>query len=154
MAARIAQAFGMRAVCYHSRSNVEGVDHLELDELLRISDVIALCCPLTEDNKRIIKRETIEKMRDGAIIINTSRGGLIDENDLADAVKSGKIAGAGLDVLENEPPKNSSPLIGLKNVIITPHIAWAPKESRERLLGVTIENIKGYMTGDIQNKVN
>lgn len=153
-AAKIAQSFGMRAVCYHSRSEVEGVEHVALDDLLRISDVIALCCPLTEDNKKIIRRETIEKMRDGAIIINTSRGGLIDENDLADAVKSGKISGAGLDVLENEPPKSSSPLIGLKNVIITPHIAWAPKESRERLLKVTIENIKGYITGNMQNKVN
>ena len=154
MAARIAQAFGMRAVCYHSRSEVDGVDHLELDELLEISDIVALCCPLTEDNKKIIRRETIEKMRDGVIIINTSRGGLIDENDLAEAVKSGKVAGVGVDVLENEPPKNSSPLVGLKNVIITPHIAWAPKESRERLLNVTIANVKGYMTGNIQNKVN
>ena len=100
------------------------------------------------------KRETIEKMRDGVMIINTARGGLIDEDDLAEAVKSGKVSGAGLDVLTNEPPTNSSPLIGLENVIITPHIAWAPLESRARLLGVTIDNIKAYMDGKPQNVVN
>ncbi len=153
-AAKIAQAFGMKAVCYHSRSEVEGVEHLSLDRLLEISDIVSLCCPLTKDNARIIKKETIDKMKDGVIIINTARGGLIDEKDLADAVISGKVGGVGLDVLTEEPPKSSSPLINLDNVIVTPHIAWAPRESRQRLLGVTVSNLKSYMAGQIENRVN
>lgn len=152
-AAKIARAFGMKAICYHSRQEVEGVEHVTLDELLRDSDVISLCCPLNDGTRKIIRRETIEKMRDGVIIINTARGGLIDENDLADALKSGKVSCAGLDVLTEEPP-TFSPLINLENVIVTPHIAWAPKESRERLLGVTVENIKAYQEGKFLNKVN
>lgn len=152
-AARIAQAFGMRVLCYHSSKTVEGVEHVSLDELLERSDVISLCCPLTDDNKRIIRKETIDKMRRGVMIINTARGGLIDEEDLAEALRSGKVMGAGLDVLTEEPPKGS-PLIGLDNVVVTPHIAWAPRESRERLLKVTVENILSYVSGDIQNKVN
>ncbi|MBQ7896937.1 MAG: D-2-hydroxyacid dehydrogenase [Clostridia bacterium] len=152
-AAKIAEAFGMTAICYHSRSEVEGVEHVTLDELLERSDIIALCCPLTDDNKRIIRKETLDQMRDGVIIINTARGGLIDEDDLAEALRSGKVSGAGLDVLTDEPPK-SSPLINLENVIVTPHIAWAPKESRTRLLSVTVENLKSYILGNIQNKVN
>ncbi len=153
-AAKIAQAFGMKAVCYHSRSEVEGVEHLELDELLKTSDIISLCCPLTEETKEIISQKTINKMKDGVIIINTARGGLINENDLAAAIESGKVAGAGLDVLSTEPPINSSPLIDLDEVIVTPHIAWAPRESRERLLKVAIENIKAYLEGKAQNIVN
>ena len=152
--ARIALAFGMKVICYHSRQEVEGVEHVELDELLERSDIISLCCPLKEDNKRIIRAETISKMRDGVIIINTARGGLIDEDDLAKAVKSGKVAGVGIDVLTEEPPVSSSPLIPLDNVIVTPHIAWAPLESRKRLLAVTIENIKAYKKGTPQNVVN
>lgn len=152
-AARIAQAFGMKAICYHSRSEVEGVEHVSLNDLLERSDIISLCCPLTDNNVRIIRKETIDKMRDGVIIINTARGGLIDEEALADALRSGKVKGAGLDVLTEEPPK-SSPLIGLDNVVVTPHIAWAPKESRTRLLKVTVENVKSYISGNIQNKVN
>lgn len=153
-AAKIAQALGMTAVCYHSRSEVEGVEHLELDELLKRSDIISLCCPLNSETKEIISAETIKKMRDGVIIINTARGGLINENDLADAVKAGKVAGAGLDVLTEEPPVNSSPLIDLDEVIVTPHIAWAPRESRQRLLNVTVENIKAYIEGKPKNIVN
>lgn len=153
-AAKIAQAFGMKAVCYHSRSEVEGVEHLDLDTLLKVSDVISLCCPLTPETKEIISKDTLNKMRDGVIIINTSRGGLINEEDLALAIKSGKVRGAGLDVLKTEPPINSSPLIDLDEVIVTPHIAWAPKESRERLLNVAIENIKAYIDGSAQNIVN
>lgn len=153
-AARIALAFGMKVICYHSSQHIDGVEHVDLDTLLGESDIISLCCPLKDDNKRIIRAETIAKMRDGAWIINTARGGLIDENDLAEAVKSGKIAGVGLDVLTEEPPVNSSPLIGLNNVIITPHIAWAPLESRKRLLQVTVDNINAYKSGNPQNVVN
>ncbi|MBR6633562.1 MAG: D-2-hydroxyacid dehydrogenase [Clostridia bacterium] len=152
--AKIAQAFGMKVICYHSSQSLDGVEHVELDELLSESDVISLCCPLKEDNKRIIRRETIEKMKDGVIIINTARGGLIDENDLAEAIKSGKVYGAGIDVLTEEPPVNSSPLINLDNVIVTPHIAWAPKEARSRLLDVTVKNIQAYFDGKPQNVVN
>ncbi len=152
--AKIAIAFGMKVICYHSRQHVEGVEHVDLGELLAKSDIISLCCPLKEDNKRIIRAETISKMRDGVIIINTARGGLIDENDLAEALKTGKVSGAGLDVLTEEPPVNSSPLIELENTIITPHIAWAPQESRQRLLGVTIDNVNAYKSGKPQNVVN
>lgn len=152
--ARIALAFGMKVICYHSRQQVEGVEHTDLDSLLAQSDIISLCCPLKEDNKRIIRRETIKKMRDGVMIINTARGGLVDEEDLAEAIISGKVSGAGLDVLTNEPPVDSSPLIGLDNVIITPHIAWAPLESRSRLLDVTVANLRAYMDGHPQNVVN
>lgn len=153
-AARIALAFGMKVICYHSRQHVDGVEHVDLDTLLASSDIISLCCPLKEDNKRIICAETIAKMRDGVMLINTARGGLIDERDLAEAVISGKVSGVGLDVLTEEPPVSSSPLIDLDNVIITPHIAWAPQESRKRLLDVTIENIRAYFKGSPQNVVN
>ncbi|MBE6701758.1 MAG: D-2-hydroxyacid dehydrogenase [Ruminococcaceae bacterium] len=152
-AARIAKAFGMRVICYHSRRDLDGVLHVDLDTLLKESDVISLCCPLTEDNKKIIRKETIDKMKDSVIIINTARGGLIDEDDLADAVKSGKVSGVGIDVLDCEPPVNSSPLINLEEVVVTPHIAWAPKESRNRLLKVTIENVKSYINNNVQNDV-
>lgn len=153
-AAEIAKAFGMRVICYHSRQKVEGVLHTDLDTLLGESDVISLCCPLTSDNARIIRKETINKMKDGVIIINTARGGLIDEGDLYDALLSGKVGGAGLDVLTEEPPKDHSPLFDLDNVVITPHIAWAPTESRGRLLDVTVSNVRAYMNGKAQNVVN
>ncbi len=152
--ARIAIAFGMNVICYHSSQSVDGVSHVDLDTLLSESDIISLCCPLKEDNKRIIRRETIDRMRDGVMIINTARGGLIDEDDLAEAVRSGKVSGVGIDVLTEEPPVNSSPLIGLEEVIVTPHIAWAPLDSRKRLLGVTVENIKAYQNGRPQNVVS
>ncbi len=153
-AAKIAQAFGMKTVCYHSRSSLENCEHLSLDELLSTSDVVALCCPLTSDNGDIINEDTISKMKNGAYLINTSRGGLIDEDALARALKTGKLSGAGLDVLKTEPPKNSSPLISAKNCIITPHIAWAPRETRARLLHETEENILAFLRGEPRNKVN
>ena len=153
-AAQIAQAFGMKTVCYHSSRTLDNCEHVSLDTLLKTSDVIALCCPLTSDNKDIINSETIAKMKDGAILINTSRGGLIDEDALYTALSSGKLAGAGLDVLKTEPPKDSSPLINAPNCIITPHIAWAPKETRARLLYETEENIRSFINGCVRNKVN
>lgn len=153
-AAKIAQALGMKAVCYHSRSHVDGVDHLSLDELLAVSDIVSLCCPVTADNQNLINRDTIAKMKDGAILINTARGGLIDEEALAEALHSGKIYAAGLDVLKTEPPKNSSPLINAPNCYITPHIAWAPRETRARLLWETEENILAFLRGEKRNCVN
>lgn len=153
-AAKIAQALGMKAVCYHSRSHVDGVDHLSLDELLAVSDIVSLCCPVTADNQNLINRDTIAKMKDGAILINTARGGLIDEEALAEALHSGKIYAAGLDVLKTEPPKNSSPLINAHNCYITPHIAWAPRETRARLLWETEENILAFLRGEKRNCVN
>lgn len=153
-AARIAQAFGMKAVCYHSRSHVDGVEHLEFDELLSVSDIVSLCCPVTAENTKMINEDTISKMKDGVILINTARGGLIDEDALAKALYSGKVAAAGLDVLAVEPPKNSSPLIGAPNCILTPHIAWAPRETRARLLYETEENILAFLRGEERNCVN
>lgn len=149
-AALIAQALGMKTVCYHSRASLQNCEHLTLDQLLSRSDVVALCCPITADNAKMINAETISKMRDGVILINTSRGGLIDEPALADALNSGKVAFAGLDVLTVEPPTDS-PLISAKNCVITPHIAWAPYETRARLLVETVENIKSFLSGDIRN---
>ena len=153
-AARIAQAFGMKTVCYHSRSTLENCEHLTLDELLAVSDVVSLCCPVTADNQNIINRDTISKMKNGVILINTARGGLIDEDALAEALWSGKVAAAGLDVLKTEPPKNSSPLIGAPNCILTPHIAWAPRETRARLLWETEENILAFIRGEKRNCIN
>ena len=153
-AAVIAQAFGMKTVCYHSSRTLKNCKHLELPELLAASDVVALCCPLTQDNHNIINEETISKMKNGAFLINTSRGGLIDEEALANALNSSKLGGAGLDVLKTEPPKDSSPLIYAKNCILTPHIAWAPRETRARLLYETEENILAFLRGEERNRVN
>lgn len=153
-AAMIAQALGMKTVCYHSRSQLENCEHLTLDELLSVSDIIALCCPVTADNMDIINRESIAKMKNGVIIINAARGGLIDEDALAQALISGKVSAAGLDVLKTEPPRNSSPLINAPNCFITPHIAWAPRETRARLLYETEENILAFLRGTPRNRVN
>ena len=153
-AAKIAQAFGMNTVCYHSSRELGNCPHLSFDELLGVSDVICLTCPLTHDNTDIINKDSIAKMKDGVIIINTSRGGLIDEDALAKSLVSGKVSAAGLDVLKTEPPRNSSPLIGAPNCILTPHIAWAPHETRARLLYETEENILAFLRGEHRNPVN
>jgi len=125
-----------------------------LDELLEQSDVISLHCPLVEATKGIINRETISKMKDGVILINTSRGQLIVEEALAEGLKSGKIAAAGLDVLQTEPPPDDHPLLNLPNCTITPHIAWAPKEARIRLMQIAIENLRSYLDGNPVNVVS
>lgn len=160
--ARIGKAFGMNILVntvYPMGENwdnqsKDGVTYVTLDNLYKNSDVISLHCPLFNENRGMICRDSIDKMKDGVILINTSRGGLIDEADLVQALNAGKIAGAGLDVMINEPPKSDNPLIGAKNCIVTPHIAWAPKEARARLLDIAVENIKAFIKNEKQNVVN
>lgn len=148
---KIAEAFGMK-VLYHNRSEVEG--GVTLERLLSESDFVTLHCPLTESNKGMINSKSISLMKSGAFVINTARGGLIEENDLAQALNSGSIAGFAADVLSEEPPKNTNALLHAKNTIITPHIAWASHEARGRLLQITKDNIKNYLDGTPINVVN
>ena len=125
-----------------------------LEEVLEKSDVISLHCPLTPETQGIINRETLARMKDGVFLLNTSRGPLVDEAALADALAGGKVAGAGLDVLAVEPPLVDNPLMARPNCLITPHIAWAPKESRQRLMDVAVANLKAWLNGAPQNVVN
>lgn len=155
---RIAQALGMKVLAYDAFKNPdlenENCKYVELDELLSQSDVIALHCPLFPETEGIVNKENIAKMKDGVIILNNSRGPLIVEQDLADALNSGKVAAAGLDVVSTEPIKGDNPLLGAKNCIITPHISWAPKESRQRLMDIAVDNLKAYLAGKPANVVN
>jgi glycerate dehydrogenase len=151
MTGRIAQALGMKVLAYDKYPNNALVSatckYAELDELLACSDVIALHCPLFPETEGIINKNTIAKMKDGVIIINNSRGPLVIEQDLADALNSGKVYAAGLDVVSTEPIKNSNPLLSAKNCFITPHISWAPKESRRRLMEIAENNLKKFIEG-------
>ena len=149
--ARVAQAFGMKVLAY-SRHGAEEF-HTELDELYAKSDIVSLHCPRTAENAGMINKGTIAKMKDGVIILNTARGGLINEADLRDALVSGKVYAAASDVTTREPINADSPLLGLDNMIITPHIAWAATEARQRLLSVAIDNVRQYLAGNVQNNV-
>lgn len=155
---KIAQALGMKVLAYDSfpkkELESETCHYADLDTVLGESDVIALHCPLFPDTEGIINKDTIAKMKDGVMIINDSRGPLIVEQDLRDALDSGKVAGAALDVVSTEPIQMDNPLLGAKNVILTPHIAWAPKESRQRLMDIAVDNLKCYVDGKPQNVVN
>lgn len=152
---RIAKAMDMDVVAYDSFINPDFKDdYVDLDTLLTTSDVIVLHCPLFPETKEIINKNTISKMKDGVIIINNSRGPLINEEDLASALNSGKIYAAGLDVVSTEPIKEDNPLLKAKNCIITPHISWAAHESRDRLLSIAIDNLKSFLDGKPVNVVN
>ena len=155
---KIAQAMGMKVVAYDQYENKEleseTMKYVSLDELLRVSDVISLHCPLFESTKGIINKETISKMKDGVILINTSRGPLVVEEDLAEALNSGKVYAAAVDVVSSEPISMDNPLLKAKNIIITPHIAWAPKESRQRLMNIAVDNLKAFLDGNPVNVVN
>ncbi len=153
----IARALGMNVLASGSRPTPEGreiAEYVELDELLRRSDVICLHCPLTPATANLISREHIAMMKDGVIIINNARGALIDEQALADALNSGKVYAAGLDVVTVEPIRGDNPLLKAKNCLITPHISWAPKEARERIMTATVENVKAFLAGKPINVVN
>lgn len=156
--ARIAQALGMKVLAHDAYKNPdlesETCKYAELDELLANSDVISLHCPLFPETEGIINKDTIAKMKDGVMIINDSRGPLIVEEDLRDALNSGKVAGAAVDVVSTEPIKMDNPLLQAKNMIITPHIAWAPKESRQRLMDIAVDNLKAFAAGSPINVVN
>lgn len=149
--AKLAQAFGMKVLAY-SRHGAEEF-HTELDDLYAQADIVSLHCPLTAENTGMINKGTIAKMKDGVIILNTARGGLINEADLREALLSGKVYAAASDVTCKEPINADSPLLGLDNMIITPHIAWAATEARQRLLGVAIDNVRQYLAGNVQNNV-
>ncbi len=155
---KIAQALGMKVLAYDAYQNPalesETCHYADLDTLLAQSDVISLHCPLFPSTEGIINKDSIAKMKDGVMIINDSRGPLIVEEDLRDALNSGKVAGAALDVVSTEPIKKDNPLLDAKNVILTPHIAWAPKESRQRLMDIAVANLKAYVDGEPQNVVN
>lgn len=155
---RIAQALGMKVLAYDAYKNPalesETCQYAELEEVLAESDVIALHCPLFPETEGIINKDSIAKMKDGVIILNNSRGPLIVEQDLADALNSGKVAAAGLDVVSTEPIKGDNPLLGAKNCIITPHISWAPKESRKRLMDIAVNNLVEFLAGNPVNVVN
>lgn len=154
--AEIAIAFGMK-VLVNSRTKKSTnlkVKWVELDELLSESDVITLHCPLTKDNEELINEDSINKMKDGVKLINTARGGLINENALVEALNNGKISGAAVDVISSEPMKDNSILFNTKNLIITPHIAWASHEARERLMGIAVDNVRMYLINAPKNVVS
>ncbi|MEP5340693.1 MAG: D-2-hydroxyacid dehydrogenase [Algibacter sp.] len=149
--AKMAQAFGLNIIVY-SRTikpelESETCKFVSLDELLESSDIISLHCPLFEETKGIINADNISKMKDGVKIINTSRGSLIVEEDLEKALNYGKVSAAAVDVVSSEPMNKNNPLLNAKNCIITPHIAWAPKEARTRLMDTTINNLEAYLKG-------
>jgi glycerate dehydrogenase len=155
---RIAQALGMKVLAYDTFQDPEleneNCRYAGLDELLMQSDVIALHCPLFAETEGIINKATIAKMKDGVIILNNSRGPLIVEADLAEALDSGKVYAAGLDVVLTEPIRGGNPLLRAKNCLITPHISWAPKESRQRLMDIAVNNLRQYLQGNPVNVVN
>lgn len=156
--AEIAEAFGMK-VLFNSKSKKDtsaykNAVQTDLDTLLKNSDVVTCHCPLTNETEGLINKSNLNKMKKTAIFINTSRGPVVNEQDLAEALNNNVISGAGLDVLSTEPPKVDNPLLKAKNCYITPHIAWAAKETRARLINILDDNISKYLSGNAQNKVN
>lgn len=156
--AKIAKALGMNILAYDAYrpddSLLDGCLFTSLDELLAKSDVITLHCPLFPETQGLINRDTIAKMKDGVILLNNSRGPLIVEQDLADALNAGKVYAAGLDVVSTEPIRGDNPLLKAKNCLITPHISWAPKESRQRLMDIAVENLRQFLKGTPVNVVS
>ena len=152
----IAQAFGMRLLvtARHIKPVPEGAQFVTPDELLARSDIVSLHCPQTAENLHMIDGAALAKMKDGAILLNTARGGLIDEQAVADALKSGKLAGYGADVVSKEPIAADNPLLTAPNCYLTPHIAWAPKETRLRLHHIAAENLRAFLNGTPQNVVS
>lgn len=153
--AKIAIAFGMKVIAYtRTPKTAENVSFVDKETLFKESDVISIHCPLTKETEKMINRETLALCRDGVHIINTSRGPVIDEEALLEALESGKVAGAGLDVLETEPMSKDCPLFDAPNTVITPHVAWAPRTTRERLMGIVVSNIEAFLRGKPENHVN
>lgn len=155
--AKLLNALDMKVLAYDAHEKEEGrklAEYVTLDELFAKSDVIFLHCPLFPETEGIINRENIAKMKDGVILINNSRGQLVKEQDLADALNSGKIYAAGLDVVSTEPIRGDNPLLKAKNCLITPHISWAAQASRQRIMDITVSNIQAFLSGSPVNVVN
>lgn len=154
--AKIALDFGMDVFAYTSKNSADlpaGIQKTTIEGLLGVSDILTLHCPLTDDTRELINKETLALMRPGSIIINTGRGQLVNEQDVADALESGQLLGYGADVLTEEPPRADNPLLKQPHAYITPHIAWATKEARQRLLNICVENIKAFQAGEPINVV-
>ncbi len=154
---RIAKAMGMRVLAYNRSRHPEGEEigkYVDLDTLLAQADVVSLHCPLTAENAGIVGKEFISKMKDGAFLLNTARDGLLNEADVADALKAGKLRGFAADVVSQEPINADNPLLAAPNCILTPHMAWAPIESRQKILDCTIQSIQGFLQGAPVNAVN
>ena len=153
--ARIAQAFGLKVIAYTSKTQLpEGMTKVTLDELFQESDILSLHCPLTNETKGLVNRERLNLMKPSAILINTSRGPVVNEADVAEALNQGRIAAFGADVVSVEPIEASNPLLNAKNCFLTPHIAWATKEARQRLIDICVENVKAFVQDNPQNVVN
>lgn len=155
--AEIGHAFSMNIIFYNHRPKTDlpnYVKQVSLEELYQQSDIISLHVPQTPETTEMINQEAISQMKDGVILINTARGGLISEKDVADALNDGKIAATGVDVVQKEPIPADSPLLSAKNCYITPHIAWAPRETRNRLLGIVVDNLQAFLNGEKLNVVN
>ena len=155
--AQRAKAFGMNVVAFAPRIHGDEPDYIKLiplKEMLNCADVVSMHCPLTPETEGVVNEEFIAEMKDGAYFINTSRGTVVNETALADALNSGKLGGAGLDVLSTEPPRRDNPLLTAKNCFITPHIAWASFETRKRLVSILYDNIKAFTEGKPQNVIN
>ena len=152
----VAQALGMKLLvtARHERPVPEGARFVSLPELLAQSDVVSLHCPQTAENARMIDAGALAQMKDGAILLNTARGGLLDEQAVADALRSGKLLAAGMDVVSAEPIRADNPLLTAPNCFLTPHIAWAPLETRRRLQAISAENLRAFLAGKPQNVVN
>lgn len=154
---KIAAAMGMEVLAYNRSRHPEGEaigKYVDLDTLLAKADILSLHCPLTPENTGMISKELLQKMKDGAILLNTARGGLLDEQAVADALRSGKLRGAAVDVVSREPIQADNPLLSAPNCIITPHMAWAPIETRQRILDCTVASIRAYLAGAPINTVN
>lgn len=152
--AKVAEAFGMSVIVYDVFAKNCPYEQVSLEDLLKRSDYVTLHCPLTKDNQRFINEDTLSLMKKSALLINTARGPLVDDRALAAALKSGKIRGYCADTLTKEPPSDGNPIIGLENSLITPHIAWCPKETRQRLVEIVAANFKAYEEGHPQNVVS
>ena len=155
--AAIAHAFNMKVIYWNHRPKepqASWAQQVPIEELYRQADIISLHVPQTAETQEMINQETIHQMKDGVVLLNTARGGLLDEAAVAEALNKGKIVGAGVDVVSKEPMTDNNPLLKAKNCIITPHIAWRPLETRERLMGIAVDNFAGFIAGEEQNVVN